>query len=342
MKNLSQSILVLPFLILTACTTIKQKPLAATDKPINSGALHDAIKKVPIRVVAPSSGVELESLAKLRSIETINFDIPDDIFVPGSPYHANSDEERFRQLQEAFLGHAPVVWSLRGGYGCTRLYDLLNTMEKPATPKIFVGYSDSTFLHLFLSRWGWQTIHAAGAAEVLDANKKAKNFSHLFDILSGKIKSIQYGGFKPLNNAALSIDELKSSVIGGNMTILTNSLGTPWQIQAQDKIVLVEDTGTRGYAVDRALNHLHQAKAFKGAAAIIFGSFSGDEHVDYALRRFAEAIDVPVFQCAKFGHQQKNYPLIFNTPTVIKKAANKEGTYTLSMDTVGLSIESSH
>src|SRR5207248_2342713 len=159
------------------------------------------------------------------------------------------------------------IWTLRGGYGSARLFNLLNTMKKPAKSKIFVGYSDATFLHLFLSRWDWKTIHAAGAGELLDANKKAKNFLHLFDILSGKIKNINYNGFKALNNAAKSIDEIKSSITGGNLTILVHSLGTPWQLKGANKIVFVEDVGIRGYALDRAFNHLVQANAFKDVVA---------------------------------------------------------------------------
>jgi muramoyltetrapeptide carboxypeptidase len=116
---------------------------------------------------------------------------------------------------------------------------------------------------------------------------------------------------------------------GGNLCTITHTLGTDWSFDGKGKIILLEDVGERGYKIDRMLDHLKNAGAFKGAKAIIFGEFSdgneknGASSVEFSLMRFALNNKIPVFKSNEFGHGDKNRPIMFNSNAKISKTSKK-------------------
>ncbi len=312
-------LLLLALLFCTGCTFInnpKQLNLIVRDPHFQS-----AFKTKRIQLVAPSSGTDLTNIKALQSIKDLNIEVPENLQSNAIAFHSNTDEERFLFLKEVLYDNSKntVIWCLRGGYGSARLIDKLKKLPKPKNEKIFIGFSDVTALHLFLSQhWKWKTIHGSELKAILDPNKDPQNFQRIADIISKRAITLKLENLTPLNKRAEKLEKITGRLTGGNLTLLQTSIGTDWQINTENKILFLEERGAKGYQIDRALLHLKQARILKHVKAIIFGDFSsGDEYNTLALERFSSEIHIPVFKTNQFGHGNINYPLIYNTRTDI-------------------------
>lgn len=272
------------------------------------------VKKIDFSKIAffePSSGMNDEKWRLINQVFPIGVH---DTEPSPVPYHASDDDSRLANLKAALYGKKKYLWATRGGYGSARLLDGALALEKKKmrVPKVFIGYSDTTFFHLLFNQWGWKTIHGSTPSGLLRTDLDCKNFSLIEKILSTEEGDLSYKNIMPLNRNAEQSKMIEGELIGGNLTLLANSLGTLWHLNGKNKIIFIEDVGSKGYVVDRDLTHLKQAGVFDEAKAVLLGSFvEGDEHVEYALKRFAEDLALPVFQADYFGHGPKNYPLPF-------------------------------
>jgi muramoyltetrapeptide carboxypeptidase len=315
------------------CTTmLDTKP--AFNPIVTDADFQKTFQSHPIRSIAPASGIESEVIEQLRSITHFKINIPDNIVENKIIFHANADEERFLQLKNALYDKSPhtIIWTLRGGYGSARLIEKLRQCPKPETEKIFIGYSDITALHLFLSQhWHWHTIHGDGLAKLLTPTQDPQNFKRIASIISKKEKNLTLDPLIPLNKEALDTKKISGRITGGNLSIIQTSIGTPWQIQTAGKILFIEEVSEKGYRIDRILNHLKQSGILKKVKGIVFGQLISfldtvdlptSEDITVALERFATETNIPVFKSNQFGHGHTNYPLIYNAPSEI--VLNKE------------------
>jgi muramoyltetrapeptide carboxypeptidase len=235
------------------------------------------------------------------------------------PYHSDEDEYRAGDLIRAFSNKdSKIIWSIRGGYGSIRLLEQLKKCKKPKNDKIFIGYSDLTSVHQFLNQeWNLKTIHGPMISSFSNSKFDQKCLLELKQILFGKKSSLKYK-LSALNDFANKKTKIKGKLTGGNLSVIQTSLGTPYEMDFKNKIVLLEDVGERGYRLDRALAHLELSGKFKKAKAIILGDFvgglesDGKSYVEFALTRFALKQKIPVYKSSEFGHGIKNRPLIFN------------------------------
>lgn len=293
--------------------------------------------KQPILVVAPSSGMEEEKIQEAYDLEKLlPVHLSKNALHPNLiPYNANADKVRADLMIKALNDqNAKVIWALKGGYGSSRILGKLAQISAPKKAKIFIGYSDLTFIHLFLQKWGWKTVHGAMLWEILNPSKDEQNFRILAELLSGRRKELIYDGLEPLNEAAKNLKApIQATIIGGNLTCLAHTIGTPWTLDATGRILFLEDVKEQGYRLDRLLTHLHEAGLLKNVQAVLFGNFTeGDEYIEFALERFAHSFDKPVFRSVSFGHGQTNYPLVFNAPATIYKSPTKEN-FVLNINT---------
>lgn len=250
--------------------------------------------------------------------------------------HSQTDEKRFAFLKQALLSEdSNVIWSLRGGYGSNRLLPYLAKMKKPKKKKLFIGISDVTSLHhFFIQEWGWQTLHGP----LLDRMGKnlltEKHQKELKGLLFGESEEIRFSKLKPLNSAAKETRSIEASVIGGNLTVLQGSLGTPFQFSAGKKILFVEDWGERGYRIDRIFEQFRQAGVFKKCAALVLGDFlggvepkTGKNNFDLVFKRWAQDLEIPVFSGLEAGHGEIQRPVPMGTKAVlaaVEKAGRKQ------------------
>jgi muramoyltetrapeptide carboxypeptidase len=281
-----------------------------------------------VDIVAPSSGVSNDEIEKVRALLIswgLNPSIPEDL-LGDDLLCSNSDEKRFQQLQSAlFNSTSKAVWYIRGGYGTTRLISQLDQLAAPSKSKIMIGFSDATALHIFLQqKWGWPTLHGASARQTAIEEVDHQSRELLKTILFGQEKKIDYSHLLPLNTLAKKELTFESVVTGGNLSLIQASLGTSWQLNTKDKIILLEDWRERGYCIDRKLTQLQQAGIFSEAKAVILGDFIGGEEadgtskVDVVLERFVQEIKLPVLKCAGVGHGEVNLPVPLGIPASLK------------------------
>lgn len=266
-----------------------------------------------VAFVHPAKGVEKEQYIELSKIFPIK-KLP----YQALPYHSGTDKQRFKELKKALYGKEKYIWCVRGGYGSARLFEQLCKMKKPENPKVLIGFSDITFLHLFLNKWGWKTIHGAMPMSV---RHNPANIEKILHIIKTNKGSLHYDGIVALNDAAKDIKSIQASMIGGNLTLIQTSIGTPWQINPTGKILFLENINEPGYAIDRSLLHLKQAGILKGVVAILIGDFCNtDEFASYALERFAKSMNIPIFKTNIFGHGYNNMPLVFGEECIISSS----------------------
>lgn len=272
-----------------------------------------------VDIIAPASRCsdkQLTELKKLLESWQLNCLIADDIFGKDA-FCANTDEIRFRQLANALQNsQTKAIICARGGYGSMRLIPGLTKIAPPKINKIFVGMSDITALQIYLQQqWQWPTIHGASAPDRFST----ESIAALKSILFGDTKEIKFTGLLPLNKHAKENTTIEGHVVGGNLSLVQAGIGTSWQLDGRNKIIFLEDTGERGYRIDRMLQHLQQANIFKKAIAILFGDFiegkepDGTCLIESALNRFADDSQIPVVQVKGVGHGHTNFPLPLGT-----------------------------
>ncbi|MBM7703234.1 S66 peptidase family protein [Metabacillus iocasae] len=188
-------------------------------------------------------------------------------------YLAGTDEERLEDIHCMFKDpevHAIVCAC--GGFGTGRIVSKLNYDLIKQHPKIFWGYSDITFLHTAIhQQTGLVTFHGPmlssdiGLDDVHELTKQS--FQQLFNQ-----QPIEYTNhLSPLETVVEG--EASGPVIGGNLTLLVNTLGTPFEVDTKGKVFFIEDIDEEPYKVDRMVNQLKMAGKFQDAEGIIIGDF---------------------------------------------------------------------
>jgi muramoyltetrapeptide carboxypeptidase len=248
----------------------------------------------------------------------------DDIFGSNTqfPDLANTDEKRFRDLKKAIVDpQVKAIWCFRGGYGSARLIPYLrHHFSFTPNPKIFIGFSDITLLHIyFYQKWKWASLHASHAAAVAQGKTTQKDNELLRQLISGEINKVDLINLKPLNKIAQQSPLLQSIVVGGNLTLITRSLGSDFAIELKDKILLIEEIEEPFRKIDGMLQQLIATGS--KPSAVIFGNLSiknkiQKKLIQSALENFAKWMEnsqVPVLQTNKIGHGKYNQPLPLGT-----------------------------
>lgn len=287
-----------------------------------------------VEVIAPGSACSRSELeGGLRFIEGLGLvpRVQAGLFSGKNPLFAAPDHVRFRHLKNALLASdSRAIWCLRGGYGCIRLLHELNRLKKPRQMKLLFGYSDITTLHVFLNFfWSWPTVHGPLLDRFGGQRNSVAESKAMQGLLFGSVEETVFRHLKPMNKAAKKIKSLSSTVSGGNVAVLQSTLGTPWQVNPEEKILFLEDIGEKAHRLDRMLIHMQQSGYLHKVKAVILGDFIHANPQDQrrlfplALNGFAEALNVPVFKGLKAGHGKVQMPLPFFWPARIAKHQNE-------------------
>ena len=280
-----------------------------------------------IDVVAPASACRPEALAAgVAMLEGwgLRPRVPAGLF-EGSGIVAAPDASRLRMLGRAFRRpDSTVVWCVRGGYGCQRLLPGLARGAAPERRKLLVGFSDVTALHVFVNQqWGWPTLHAATVADLGSGRLSQTSLDQLRTVVTGKTSRLSYP-LRPLNPVARRPRTVGGTLLGGNLKTIQSLIGTPWSVRAAGRILMVEDVGERGYAIDRMLVQLSQAGLLRGVRALVFGQLTGGHEPDgrftgtEVIARFAERLRLPVLEGAPFGHGDSALAVPLGAPVKIE------------------------
>lgn len=277
-----------------------------------------------VDVIAPASHSPIEKLnggvSWLKSYGLVPR-VPDDI-IKKDVFFSAPLEIQLKHIKDAIYSDSKAIWCLRGGYGSMRLIPYLLKLRPPKRPKLFIGFSDITSLHLFFGQhWKWPVIHGRTLSQMHVDLKNTPDRKLLAQIIFGEKTEKSFKGLKLLNPSLKINKEITAPIVGGNLRILQSSLGTSWQLKTHHKILFIEDVAERGYSVDRMLEQMIQAKVINHKIkAVIFGDFTdgmekdGKDFTFEALKRFAQKVNFPVLKGLPAGHHnERNYPIPFNT-----------------------------
>jgi muramoyltetrapeptide carboxypeptidase len=192
-------------------------------------------------------------------------------------YLAGADSVRAGEVN-AFFADPEVagILCLKGGYGTPRILDALDYAMIARNPKVFVGYSDITGLHLALDRrCGMPTFHGPmGVSDSLLEGDAFTTASWLKALTSceplGRLEN-------PAGSATLRAlvgGRARGPLIGGNLSLVAATMGTPFEIEARGRILFFEDIDERPYRVDRMLTQLRLAGKFEDCAGIVLGDWN--------------------------------------------------------------------
>ncbi len=227
-------------------------------------------------------------------------------------YFAGPDVRRAADLQWAIDDEAiDAVWALRGGYGAMRLLPLLDLSPLLARPKALVGFSDNTALHLALDRAGLVSFHGPHPGEEVTPATDECFRRVLFRAEPAGPLPFPGAG-RP---ATLVGGVAEGPLVGGNLSMLAATCGTPAAMTSAGRIVFFEDVGEAGYRIDRMLAQLRLAGALDGAVGLALGQFTdvppytNDRPVDEVLREIAQAFGIPALVGLPIGHVRDNWTL---------------------------------
>lgn len=296
-----------------------------------------------VDVIAPGYGSQEDSIETAKNnIQKFGLSarIPEDLIEPQALGYSNTEQYRVNHLKQV-LGsqEAKVIWALRGGRGTSTLLRYLKGWEPMSPPKLIVGFSDITGLHLLATQRGWPSLHAIVLGYNQDANPKVNSkasVEDVMDILMGRVQEVEYG-VSPLNKQARSEDfsSIKGCVVGGNLSLIQRSIGTDTALNPSGKILFLEDVGEAPTRTYETLTHLERAGLFTGIKALLFGNFtaglSSEDVQKYDIVKgqvgeWMEEKKIPVFYSERFGHGDYNYPLPFNTPASLRCLNADEST----------------
>ena len=234
----------------------------------------------------------------------------------GPLYFAGGPEERLSDLHTAFEDpETSIVASLRGGYGSNYVLDAVDLALIGKHPKPFFAYSDMTGLQLrLLDQLGLPSFHGPMVAAdfYLDDGVHLASFRAA---LAGEPYTI--GTAEGLR--ALRPGTARGTLYGGCLSILAALIGTPWEPATEDKLLFIEDVGTKPYQVDRMLWQLRHAGKLDSVRGIIFGEMldcnSPGAPVDLlenAILSALSGLDIPIAFGLRSGHvSRQNVTLIF-------------------------------
>jgi muramoyltetrapeptide carboxypeptidase len=224
-------------------------------------------------------------------------------------YLAGSDARRLAELHAA-LGDPGIraVFCVRGGYGATRLLAQLAAHAPKGPPKPLVGFSDITALHLWLQAFGRISIHGPVLTQL--PRLAPATCARLFELLESAHP------VAPLAGTATYVGgTAEGPLLGGNLSVVTRLLGTPFMPPLDGAILLLEDQGERPYRLDRMWTHLKLAGIFERIRGIALGSFTGCEEPEAGytsaevLRELARSEGLPCAAGFPVGHGEVNEPV---------------------------------
>jgi len=232
-------------------------------------------------------------------------------------YLAGSDEARAADLQAMFADDkVRAIFAVRGGWGSQRILPHLDFDAIAAKPKLLVGSSDITALHLAIfARTGLPGIHGPNAAHSWP-DSTWQSFRRLaFDGATPTydLPQVRGGGLAQREWRLRSFRKGKARgrLLGGNLSVISAMVGTPWLPDFSGAILFLEDTNEAEYRIDRMLTQLAQAGILGKVAGVVFGQCTncsnpgspyGNFTIYEVLEQHLAPLGVPAFQGAAFGH----------------------------------------
>lgn len=245
-------------------------------------------------------------------------------------YLAGTDNERLEDLQKMFFD--PIVKAIFfacGGYGTGRIASQIDYQMIKSNPKIIWGYSDITFLHTSIRQeTDLVTFHGPmlasdiGKADTHPLSKEG--YKQLFEPTN-----LTYTEeISPLETLVEGV--ASGPLVGGNLSLLVSTLGTPYEIDTKGKLLLIEDIGEEPRAVDRMLNQLNMAGKFEMVSGILIGDFCDctpkkglSLSLDEVITHYVKLANKPALKGFLIGHCNPHFSVPLGVPATINTFEKK-------------------
>ena len=277
-------------------------------------------------VIAPSSALPEKTVTRaIENLTNLGFKIKLGKNVRAqNGYLAGTDAQRLEDLHWAFSdSEVDAVWCIRGGYGATRLLPNVDFKLIKKNPKIFIGYSDITALHVAIfQKTGLVTFHGpVGTSDYTDFTKPnvwnlLTNPTPQYKLINAEINAKNESNL--FKTEVIAAGKCRGQLIGGNLSLLSAMDGTPFALDnLKGKILFMEDIDERPYRIDRMLTQMLQSHDLSKLAGIALGIFEGcnpktDENslsLTDCLKDRLGNLGIPVIYGLSFGHISNQYTL---------------------------------
>ena len=289
-------------------------------------------------VVSPSSAIEAEDLEKgLEPFYQRGYKIVlGDYALARRGYLAGTDEQRAHDLMAMFArDDVDAVLCSRGGYGAARLIRYLDPAVFRNHPKLLIGYSDITVLHLWLLR----QVGLVGLYAPMPITMTRPIPDHAMEVFWRALEVPEPLGELPPWNApyrTIVPGKAQGRLTGGCLCLMADSIGTPYEIDTRDAIVIIEDVDEPPYRLDAMLNHLALAGKWAACRGIAFSEDTRwEQHVkegeqtltpDELLDDYFGRLPQPSMAGFPFGHIKDPLTLPYG---VLAELDSVRGTLTI-------------
>jgi len=289
-------------------------------------------------VVSPSSAIEPEDLEKgLEPFYQRGYKIVlGEYALARRGYLAGTDEQRAHDLMAMFArDDVDAVLCSRGGYGAARLIPYLDPAVFRNHPKLLIGYSDITVLHLWLLR----QVGLVGLYAPMPITMTRPIPDHAMEVFWRALEVPEPLGELPPWNApyrTIVPGKAQGRITGGCLCLMADSIGTPYELDTRDAIVIIEDVDEPPYRLDAMLNHLALAGKWAVCRGIAFSEDTRwEQHVkegeqtltpDEILDDYFGGLAQPSMAGFPFGHIKDPLTLPYG---VLAELDSVRGTLTI-------------
>jgi len=296
----------------------------ASNKRLFPPTLPPALKPgMKIGIPAPASGVGKDEFDKkvksfTKSLEELGLvPVIAKSVMAGGSYLAAPDEVRAAEFME-FIKNKDIggIICIRGGYGVMRILPMLDFEVIQQNPKLICGFSDITALaNVVYQRCNIASFHGPMAAAELDEFTRQWFLPLVYPESTGKPRFEPVVYSDPVKITTYAGGKAQGRIVGGNLTLVTGLMGTPYEINTAGAILFLEDVGEKAYKVDRMLTQMWLAGKLQECAAIVLGRFTEAEDNSYVttmeevLRSRLAPLKIPVIANFPLGHVKEKFTM---------------------------------
>jgi muramoyltetrapeptide carboxypeptidase len=239
-------------------------------------------------------------------------------------YLAGSDAARAADVNAMYADpEIKAVFAVRGGWGCARILPYLDFQTIRANPKLLIGFSDITALHLaFASQAHVATIHGPNASSAWGKASwepfRALAFDGAMPLYRNPVANEDRLVQRAWRTRAIRGGKARGRLLGGNLSVLSALVGTAYLPDFDGALLFLEDTSEGEYRIDRMLTQLALAGVLRKLSGVVFGQCTncrspgpayGGFTLSEVLQQHFEPLGIPAFQGAMFGHIADQFSL---------------------------------